>query len=143
MGKVIIGNRRCRVWSTRLCDGLRCVVWENSSGDFIRYPEIQRMDFEDQAMKEAAKTWTGEWWTMGGGGTAWDAMAYDPELNLLYIGVGNGTPWNREIRSPRRRRQFISFIHCGIESGYRRARVVLSDDARRQLGFLRQPSISF
>jgi PQQ-dependent dehydrogenase (methanol/ethanol family) len=27
-------------------------------------------------------------------------MAYDPELDLLYIGVGNGTPWNQEIRSP-------------------------------------------
>ncbi len=27
-------------------------------------------------------------------------MAYDPELNLLYIGVGNGSPWNRYIRSP-------------------------------------------
>ena len=30
----------------------------------------------------------------------WDAMAYDPELNLLYIGTGNGAPWNRDIRSP-------------------------------------------
>jgi quinohemoprotein ethanol dehydrogenase len=25
----------------------------------------------------------------------WDSMAYDPALNLIYIGVGNGTPWNR------------------------------------------------
>jgi quinohemoprotein ethanol dehydrogenase len=37
---------------------------------------------------------------MGGGGTVWDSMAYDPELDLLYFGVGNGTPWNQEIRSP-------------------------------------------
>jgi quinohemoprotein ethanol dehydrogenase len=51
-------------------------------------------------MEEAAKTWTGEWWKFGGGGTAWDAMAYDPDLKLLYIGVGNGSPWNRDIRSP-------------------------------------------
>ena len=27
-------------------------------------------------------------------------MAYDPDLNLLYIGVGNGSPWNQQIRSP-------------------------------------------
>ena len=30
----------------------------------------------------------------GGGGTVWDSMAYDPELDLLYIGVGNGSSWN-------------------------------------------------
>ena len=30
----------------------------------------------------AAKTWTGEWWKAGGGGTVWDAIAYDPELDL-------------------------------------------------------------
>jgi glucose dehydrogenase len=51
-------------------------------------------------MERAAATWTGEWWTFGGGGTAWDSMAFDPELNLLYIGVGNGSPWNHHIRSP-------------------------------------------
>ncbi len=56
--------------------------------------------FESEAMAMAAKTWTGEWWKFGGGGTVWDSMAYDPELNQLYIGVGNGSPWNREIRSP-------------------------------------------
>ena len=55
---------------------------------------------ESEALEEAAKTWTGEWWKFGGGGTVWDAMAFDPELNLLYIGTGNGSPWDREIRSP-------------------------------------------
>ncbi|MEB3735635.1 PQQ-binding-like beta-propeller repeat protein [Halopseudomonas pachastrellae] len=39
-------------------------------------------------------------WDLGGGGTAWDSMAYDAELNLLYVGTGNGSPWNREVRSP-------------------------------------------
>ena len=37
---------------------------------------------------------------LGGGGTVWDSMAYDPGLDLLYIGVGNGSPWNQRIRSP-------------------------------------------
>jgi quinohemoprotein ethanol dehydrogenase len=55
----------------------------------------------DEALREiAAKTWTGEWWKLGGGGTVWDSMAYDPALDLLYIGVGNGSPWNRALRSP-------------------------------------------
>ncbi len=56
--------------------------------------------FESPAMKMAAETWNGEWWQLGGGGTVWDSMAYDPELDLLYVGVGNGSPWNRRLRSP-------------------------------------------
>lgn len=51
-------------------------------------------------LKTAEATWKGEWWKQGGGGTVWDAMAYDPELGLLYIGVGNGSPWNQAYRSP-------------------------------------------
>jgi len=56
--------------------------------------------FENEAMEMAAKTWNGEWWRHGGGGTVWNAMTFDPELNLVYIGVGNGAPWNQAIRSP-------------------------------------------
>ncbi len=41
----------------------------------------------------------GAWKTTGGGGTAWDGMAYDPEAGLFYFGVGNGNPHNYEIRS--------------------------------------------
>lgn len=52
------------------------------------------------AMDKAAKTWTGEWWKLGGGGTVWDSLAYDPELDLLYVGTGNGSPWNQNVRSP-------------------------------------------
>lgn len=51
-------------------------------------------------LKTAESTWKGEYWNLGGGGTVWDAMAYDPDLGLLYIGVGNGSPWNQAYRSP-------------------------------------------
>lgn len=44
-------------------------------------------------------TWNGEWWKFGGGGTAWDSMAYDQDTNMLYFGVGNGTPWNPILRT--------------------------------------------
>lgn len=44
-------------------------------------------------------TWNGEWWKLGGGGTVWDSMAFDSDLNTLYFGVGNGTPWNPNLRS--------------------------------------------
>jgi quinohemoprotein ethanol dehydrogenase len=50
--------------------------------------------FESPAMKAAAKTWSGEWWKTGGGGPVWDSIVYDPQLNLVYIGTGNGS-WNR------------------------------------------------
>jgi quinohemoprotein ethanol dehydrogenase len=58
--------------------------------------------FEDSSMEAAAKTWdpSGKYWINGGGGTPWDTIAYDPELNMVYIGTGNGAPWNRKIRSP-------------------------------------------
>jgi quinohemoprotein ethanol dehydrogenase len=56
--------------------------------------------FESEAMEQAAGTWNGEWWKGGGGGTVWDSMAYDAELDLLYVGTGNGSPWVRKFRSP-------------------------------------------
>ncbi len=55
---------------------------------------------DEEYLKKAEATWKGEYWKLGGGGTVWDAMAYDPELDLLYIGVGNGSPWNQAYRSP-------------------------------------------
>ncbi|MCY3818651.1 MAG: PQQ-dependent dehydrogenase, methanol/ethanol family [Gammaproteobacteria bacterium] len=76
--------------------------WE--TGDerwrFWTVPGDPSKPFENPAMELAAPTWNGEWWKAGGGGTVWDSMAFDPDLNLLYIGVGNGTPWNRDLRSP-------------------------------------------
>ncbi len=55
----------------------------------------------DSIMGVAAATWTGEWWKLGGGGTVYDAIVFDEEFDQLIIGVGNGSPWNRQIRSPR------------------------------------------
>src|SRR3546814_11395122 len=51
-------------------------------------------------MPLAQKTWFGDqYWKLGGGGTVWDSIAYDPALDLLYIGTGNGSTWNRKVRS--------------------------------------------
>jgi quinohemoprotein ethanol dehydrogenase len=54
----------------------------------------------DSMMPEMRKTWSGKYWTQGGGGTVWDSITYDEELDRIYIGVGNGSPWNRQVRSP-------------------------------------------
>ncbi|MDX6008181.1 PQQ-dependent dehydrogenase, methanol/ethanol family [Cupriavidus necator] len=55
--------------------------------------------FENDAMKMAARTWSGEWWKFGGGGTVWNAMSYDADTDTVFIGTGNGAPWNHRIRS--------------------------------------------
>lgn len=97
-GRVIIGNGGAEL-------GVRGYIsaYDAETGDmlwrFYTVPGNPANGFESPAMEMAAKTWAGEWWALGGGGTVWDSMAYDPELNLLYIGVGNGSPWNHEIRS--------------------------------------------
>jgi PQQ-dependent dehydrogenase (methanol/ethanol family) len=65
---------------------------------FYTVPGDPSKGFENKAMEAAAKTWTGEWWKLGGGGSIWDGMAFDPDENLLYVGTGNGLPWPQDIR---------------------------------------------
>ena len=100
-GKVIIGNGgaefgvRGYVSAYAAETGEMAWRWYSVPGD-------PSQPFEDPSQEAAAATWdpAGEWWKAGGGGTIWDAMAYDPELDTLYVGTGNGSPWNRHLRSP-------------------------------------------
>jgi quinohemoprotein ethanol dehydrogenase len=100
-GKVIIGNGGAEM-------GVRgyASAYDAETGKmawrFYTVPGDPSQPFENPALKNAAKTWSGEWWKNGGGGTVWDSMAYDPDLDLLYIGTGNGDPWPRQIRNPRK-----------------------------------------
>jgi PQQ-dependent dehydrogenase (methanol/ethanol family) len=98
-GKVIIGNGGAelgvRGYVTAYDAETGAQLWR-----FHTVPGDPAKGFENKAMEAAAKTWNGEWWKYGGGGTVWDSMAYDADLDQLYIGVGNGSPWNRKIRSP-------------------------------------------
>lgn len=55
---------------------------------------------KDWTTRFAAGSWKGQWWKFGGGGTVWNAITYDPKFDRIYIGTGNGSPWNQEIRSP-------------------------------------------
>jgi quinohemoprotein ethanol dehydrogenase len=66
---------------------------------FYTVPGDPSKPFENKAMEMAAKTWSGEWWKRGGGGVVWDSTSYDPDLNLIYFGVGNGIEWARSYRS--------------------------------------------
>ena len=98
-GKVIIGNGGAEYGVRGYITAYDAVTGEQA-WRFYTVPGNPELGFENEAMRMAAETWTGKWWEQGGGGTVWDSMAFDPELNLLYIGVGNGSPWNHNIRSP-------------------------------------------
>jgi quinohemoprotein ethanol dehydrogenase len=99
-GKVIIGHGGGEYGATR---GYVTAYDAESGKQLWRFYTVAgdpARGFENPAMEMAAKTWNGEWWRHGGGGTVWNAMTYDPQYNRVYIGTGNGAPWNQKIRSP-------------------------------------------
>lgn len=100
-GKVIIGNGGAELGVRGFFSAFDVetgeMVWR-----FYTVPASPDGPFEHKELETAVKTWDpkGVWPTSGGGGTVWDSFAYDPELDLLYVGVGNGSPWARHVRSP-------------------------------------------
>src|SRR5262245_9935269 len=99
-GKVIIGNGGAEY-------GVRGYVsaYDAETGKlawrFYTVPGDPSKPQESKALEKALPTWKGDnWWKFGGGGTVWDSIVYDPEINLLYVGTGNGSAWNRHLRSP-------------------------------------------
>ncbi len=99
-GKVLIGNGGTENGPAR---GF-VTAYDAETGEeawkFHIVPGNPADGFENDTMRMAAKTWNGKWWEHGGGGNAWHAFTYDEELDTLYIGTGNGSPWNRRVRSP-------------------------------------------
>ncbi len=68
---------------------------------FYTVPASHDGPHEHPELADAARTWSPRsMWETGLGGTVWDSMAYDPELDLLYVGTGNASIYNRELRSP-------------------------------------------
>jgi quinohemoprotein ethanol dehydrogenase len=99
-GKVIIGNGgaeyRVRGYVSAYDAETGKQVWR-----WWTVPGDPSKPHEQPELAAAAKTWNGDaYWQIGGGGTVWDGMAYDAELDTIYVGTGNGNPWNQAIRSP-------------------------------------------
>ncbi len=98
-GKVIIGHGGADIGPMR---GY-VTTYDADTGKqlwrFYTVPGNPADGFENDAMAMAAKTWSGEWWKFGGGGSVWNAMTYDAETDTIMIGTGNGFPWNHKIRS--------------------------------------------
>ncbi|WP_085971380.1 PQQ-dependent dehydrogenase, methanol/ethanol family [Bradyrhizobium japonicum] len=100
-GKVVIGQSGAEY-------GVRGYVtaYDSETGHqlwrWFTVPGDPSKPFEDASMEAAAKTWdpSGKYWINGGGGAPWDSITFDPDLNMVYVGTGNGGPWNRKLRSP-------------------------------------------
>jgi quinohemoprotein ethanol dehydrogenase len=100
-GKVVIGNGGAEYGARGYVTAYDAETG-NQAWRWFTVPGDPSKPFEDESMAAAAKTWdpAGKYWLNGGGGTAWDTITFDPDLNMIYIGTGNGSPWNRDIRSP-------------------------------------------
>jgi PQQ-dependent dehydrogenase (methanol/ethanol family) len=101
-GVVIIGNGGAELGARGFVTGYDAETGKKK-WKFYMVPRNEDHDGEasDSAMKIARPTWNGDqFYKLGGGGTPWDGMAYDPQLDLLYVGGGNGSPWNSAMRSP-------------------------------------------
>jgi quinohemoprotein ethanol dehydrogenase len=92
-GKIVIGSGGAEYKARGYI-----AAYDHATGDelwrFDTVPGDPSKGFENKAMEAAAKSWTGEWWKLGGGGTVWDSITYDPTTNLVLFGTGNAEPWN-------------------------------------------------
>ncbi len=91
-GKVIIGNsgaeRNARGYVTTMDARTGKILWR-----FFTVPGNPDVD-TDETTSIASETWSGEWWKYGGGGTPWNGITYDEELDQIYIGTGNAGPYH-------------------------------------------------
>ncbi|MEM8981809.1 MAG: PQQ-dependent dehydrogenase, methanol/ethanol family [Pseudomonadota bacterium] len=68
---------------------------------FYTVPGSPELPYEHPELEWAAGTWDpNSLWEAGLGGTVWDNMVYDPELNILYVGTGNSAVYAQKYRSP-------------------------------------------
>ncbi|HZZ36870.1 MAG TPA: PQQ-binding-like beta-propeller repeat protein, partial [Caulobacteraceae bacterium] len=99
-GKVIIGNGGgdfgARGFISAYDAETGALAWR-----FYIVPRNPNLAQENPELNRALKTWDPKRdWSIGGGGNAWDSMAYDPDLDLLYVGTGNAGPYDPRIRNP-------------------------------------------
>ncbi len=75
-------------------------------------------------------TWEGDAWKIGGG-TNWGWYAYDPDVNLIYYGSGNPSPWNETMR-PGDNKWTMTIMARDADSG--ELKLGLSEDPARRVG---------
>jgi quinohemoprotein ethanol dehydrogenase len=62
---------------------------------FFTVPRDPKQGAQDQPhLDRAMATWNDDYdWSNGGGGSVWDGLAYDPALDLVYLGTANPSPY--------------------------------------------------
>jgi quinohemoprotein ethanol dehydrogenase len=98
-GKVLIGNAGAEAAAPGYVTAYDAETGKKAWRFHVVPPNPARGDLT-KAEEMAARTWKGEWWKIGGGGTPWDSIVYDPVARLVYVGTGNGGPYNQVFRSP-------------------------------------------
>ena len=99
-GKVIVGHGGADISPIRGYVTAYDAMTGEQLWRFYTVPGDPSLPAASRAEEIARPTWLGDWYGRGGGGTAWNAFSYDAELDLMYIGVGNGFPYAQHLRSP-------------------------------------------
>ncbi|WP_434113066.1 methanol/ethanol family PQQ-dependent dehydrogenase [Methylocaldum sp. GT1TLB] len=104
-GKVLVGNSGgefgVRGWLTALDANTGKIAWRayttGPDKDVLIGPEFKAFYPEDNGKDLGVTTWPPDQWKIGGG-AVWGWISYDPELDLIYYGTSNPSPWNPEMR---------------------------------------------
>lgn len=103
--KVLVGNSGgemgVRGWLTALDARTGAIAWRAYStgpdADALIGAGFRPFYPQDRGKDLGVSTWPSDAWKIGGG-TVWGWISYDPELNLVYYGTGNPSPWNSAQR---------------------------------------------
>jgi len=97
-GKVLIGSAGSEYFSRGYL-----AAFDAQTGDelwrFYTVPGDPSKPQEGKHLDAAVKTWSGDFWKLGGGGNVWDSITYDPVTDLVFFGTANAEPWNPAFRN--------------------------------------------
>src|SRR4051794_13778583 len=104
-GKVLVGNSGgefgVRGWVKALDAKDGHIVWTayatGPDREVLIGPDFKPFYATDQGTDLGVTSWPPDAWQIGGG-NMWGWISYDPDLNLIYHGTGNPSPWNPDLR---------------------------------------------
>jgi lanthanide-dependent methanol dehydrogenase len=104
-GNVLVGNSGgemgVRGWLAALDGRTGKLAWRAYStgpdADVLIGPSFRPFYGQNRGKDLGVQSWPPEKWKIGGG-TVWGWLSYDPDLDLLYYGTANPSPWNADAR---------------------------------------------
>jgi lanthanide-dependent methanol dehydrogenase len=104
-GKVLVGDSGAelgvRGWVTAVDENSGKIVWRayhtGPDKDVLIGSDFKPFYKSLQGKDLGVSTWPADKWKIGGG-TMWGWIQYDPQLNLIYYGTANPSPWNENQR---------------------------------------------